>query len=177
MKTKQILITLLCISLFGCTNQKSNKSNDLLPKDATIVSVPDASIKPDTNTYSLGKVVSEYGSPFYGVQNGYSKDIYLGRLSVGAKVLLMDTQISKNQFDIPIVKVKAIDDDHYGKGNVGQIGWVTLKDTNFINIYNPKTNVLELIVQSEAEQVDEHNEEPAAIVTNPAEQDVAPRTE
>jgi hypothetical protein len=156
MKKNQILTVIMITFLIGCAKKQSIKSDELLPKDAPIVSVPDESIKPNNDNYTLGKVVSEFGSPFYGSLKGYSEDLYLGRLSVGAKVLLMDKEISKNEFNIPIVKVKAIKDSDYGKANLGQIGWIALKDTNFINIYNPDTKMLEPTVDSKFEQTAEH---------------------
>ncbi|GEM_PF-6101024 len=83
-----------------------------------------------------GKITDINGTPLYGNAKSYTFDLYYGRLSHGAKVELVSSEVAKNEFDILIVKVKVISDDDYGKSCVGKIGWVMLSDTDLGDYYD-----------------------------------------
>ena len=88
---------------------------------------------------SIGLVTDEYGDAIYGSSIEYSKELYLGRVSYNAKIKLLDINVKKNTKGIPIIKIKIITNPGR-KSNVGKIGWVSLRSTNFSDFYDPKTN-------------------------------------
>jgi hypothetical protein len=86
-----------------------------------------------------GSVVDKNGSAMYGTERQYTRDIYLGRLSQGAQFILVDTSVGVGNHNIPIIKVKVLDDSGYGKHLSGRIGWINLKDTDIVKYYDPET--------------------------------------
>ena len=84
-----------------------------------------------------GIVTSQHGDALYGNQHGYNAELYYGRVSRGAKLLLMDSKVYKNDYDLPIIKVKVLDNEW--EDEIGKIGWVGLTDTSFADHYNAET--------------------------------------
>ena len=62
----------------------------------------------------------------------------MGRLSHKAVIQLADFNVKKNEFNLPIIKIKVISDPGYAYGCVGKTGWVQLVTTSFSDLYNAK---------------------------------------
>jgi hypothetical protein len=90
-----------------------------------------------------GSVLNQNGTALYGTAIEYTSDIYMGRLAHGATVELADTVVIKSEHNIPIIKVKVLADEGYGKSCIGRTGWITLKDTSFVDMYDPAAKKLD----------------------------------
>ena len=123
-KRLMIMVAGLTLTVMGgCTNIKKE---DIAPTEAQAGEIE-------------GRVVDKNGSAMYGTARQYTRDIYLGRLSQGAKFILADTSVGVSDYNIPIIKVKVLNDPGYGNHLLGRIGWINLKDTDMVKYYDPET--------------------------------------
>ena len=81
------------------------------------------------------------GDAIYGGEENYDKDDYIGRVSRGAELELLDTAVMKNEFDLDIVQVRVLSNEW--DSEVGRIGWVGLDDTSFRSRFNPEARRIE----------------------------------
>ncbi len=93
----------------------------------------------DTDDVRVGKVTAQHGDAIYGTSIEYAEDIYLGRLSKGDAIHLEDTTLDWDEYDDPIIKVKALDGD-----DAGTVCWIDLDSTSFLDLYDPATRQLDL---------------------------------
>ncbi len=110
-----------------------------------------------------GLITAEHGTAVFGNDRGYAPDLYYGRLSAAAEIALVSDEVQQNQFNIPIIKVKAL--TNRWENELGQVGWVSLTDTSFTEQYDTETKRLDL---TRAEQLDA-DDEPAVEPTHPLE--------
>ena len=82
-----------------------------------------------------GTVIAENGAAFYGNKILYTPKLYRGRLRNGAAVILMDTIVINNKYNIPIIKVKV--QAKSGTVEAGSIAWIQLKTTSFADHFIP----------------------------------------
>jgi len=104
---------------------------------------PDFNLSPiEPEKEIKGKVIGEHGDAIYGNEKRYFKELYYGRVSNGARLVLLDLRAYKNEFELDIIKVKVLTNEW--KDEIGRICWVSLDDTSFRNNFNPKTRLIEL---------------------------------
>ncbi len=89
----------------------------------------------------LGREESVHGDAVYGRENGYDRDAYIGRVSHGAELELLDRRVYKNEFEIDIIKVKVLKNEW--QDEIGRVCWLGLDDTSFRSAFNPKTRMIE----------------------------------
>lgn len=77
-------------------------------------------------------VTGEYGDAFYGDESAYKKDVYYGRVGKGAELELLDRKPYKDEFNQDIIKVRVL--TNKWPQEVGKIGWVTAKVTNYASV-------------------------------------------
>jgi hypothetical protein len=77
----------------------------------------------------LGREENKFGDAVYGRDSGYDSNAYIGRVSRGAELELLDRRIYKNEFEIDIIKVKVLSNEWATE--VGQTVWLGLNDTSF----------------------------------------------
>ena len=94
-----------------------------------------------------GVVTSQHGDAFYGNQHSYNPDLYYGRVSKGAKLLLMDDKVYKSNHNLPIIKVKVLDNEW--ESEIGRVGWVGLTDTSFADYYLSETQAINVHGQAD----------------------------
>ena len=76
----------------------------------------------------VGYITEVYGDPTYNDARGYS---YSGRLSNGAQVQLVSTQVSYWQHTkIAMVQVLVLNDSDYGQDQVGKQVWIQLNHSS-----------------------------------------------
>ena len=89
----------------------------------------------------VGREENLHGDAFYGNEEAYEREDYIGRVSRGAELELIDTNVETNEFDIDIIKVKVLSNEW--EAEVGRVGWVGLDDTSFRGHFNPETRSIE----------------------------------
>ena len=93
-------------------------------------------------SYVNGTVTGQYGDAIYGDNERYKRNLYYGRVSKGAKILLRDRKVSRNQYGLNMVKVKVISNEW--SHEIGKIGWVGLKATSFKDFYNAQERTIDI---------------------------------
>jgi hypothetical protein len=109
--------------------------------EETAASVKSVLPPPESGLY--GTVTNPNGDAFYGNSTAYTPDLYYGRLSHQAQILLLDEHVYQNQFDRPIIKVKALSNEW--DSEIGKIGWIGLTETSFSDAYQPATQTIKVV--------------------------------
>ena len=86
-----------------------------------------------------GTVISRRGEAVYGSNAAYAPGEYLGRVEQGAKLQLLDRQVIRNQFGLPIIKVKTLTDNPTIPAN--STGWIALAGTTFVDHFELQSTV------------------------------------
>jgi hypothetical protein len=90
----------------------------------------------------IGHIRNKLGDSLHGSGISYSSELYLGRLSHGAKLELLDAEPRKDEYDQLIIKVKVINDDEIMGDWTDYVGWVNLASTTFADYYDPASGVI-----------------------------------
>jgi len=83
----------------------------------------------------IGTVTARHGDAIHGSNLRYAPILYLGRVSKGAKIELLDPHVITNQFGIPIIKVKVLSESPTVPAS--SIGWIKLASTSFGDNFDP----------------------------------------
>ncbi|UCC23260.1 MAG: hypothetical protein JSW23_04185 [Planctomycetota bacterium] len=121
------ILLLLGVLLFGCRENGSGKEAGA---DEGVIGV----ILEDGGT--SGTVTGNHGAAIHGGEAGYDSEEYLGRFERGAEVKLLERDVIKNEFKMPIIKVKALEAS--GTVAAGAVGWVILSKTSFAEWYESR---------------------------------------
>ncbi|MBE7437630.1 MAG: hypothetical protein HS115_04175 [Spirochaetales bacterium] len=87
-----------------------------------------------------GRIEDQHGDAIYGSSDDYDKDDYLGRLSRGAEIELVDRRVLRNEFDVPIIKVRVLSNEW--KDELGKTGWVGLAATSYRLRFDPESHTI-----------------------------------
>jgi beta-lactamase regulating signal transducer with metallopeptidase domain len=87
---------------------------------------------------TFGVIKNKYGSAMWGNKIQYTPGLYLGSLISGDKIELTDKNVVEDEFGIPVIQVKNLEQN--GSTPANSIGWVHINDTSFVDnfIANPK---------------------------------------
>ena len=110
-----------------------------------------------------GLVTHEYGAAIHGNDKAYTRELYYGRLPGAAEIALVDLEVQTNEFNQPIIKIKAL--THLWSTVPNQVGWINLNDTSFVELYNPETKSLDLKLAEPLDAEDQPELEPVEPTT------------
>jgi len=82
----------------------------------------------------IGREEGKNGDAIYGNENKYERDDYIGRVSHGAELELLDRRVYMNEFELDIIKVRVLKNEW--SSEIGRIGWVGLDDTSFRSTFD-----------------------------------------
>jgi TPR repeat protein len=99
-------------------------------------------------TGPIGVVVGKHGGAVHGGVEGYAKDDYIGRVSHGALVRLLDHRIYKNEFGLDIIQIKVLKNEW--SRELGATCWVNLAATSFRDHVDEQARRIEEHVPDEA---------------------------
>lgn len=120
---------LLIIALLLFLRRKGEKPVDM----RRVGDLPARKTEPGMS--GTGRIEDLHGDAIYGTADRYDKDDYLGRVSRGAEIELVDRKVQTNEFDLPIIKIRVISNEWHDE--IGKIGWVGLASTSFRLFYDP----------------------------------------
>ncbi len=83
---------------------------------------------------SIGSIAATHGSSMYGSDIRYSPQLYMGRLTRGAEIRLLDKDAQRSKLGIPVIKVRLLSDS--GTAPRGAVGWVNLNETSFADRFD-----------------------------------------
>jgi hypothetical protein len=76
-----------------------------------------------------GSVTAQFGAAIYGNEVRLQRKEYLGRLSQGDKVQLLDKSFHRNEFGLAVLKVRIL-----SGSEAGRIAWVGMKECDFTGL-------------------------------------------
>lgn len=160
-----VVLTIVCVFLWWRLENLKQQGREGHPKPGSALTSSHGSVgfeaadEPGTTEYTYddpdfalpplvpgvpvkGRVEAEHGDAVYGNEKRYNKDDYIGRVSHGADLELMDCRVYMNEFKLNIIKVRVA--TNQWPDEVGRIGWVGLDDTSYRSGFDPKTRTIQL---------------------------------